>query len=393
MQQERSLVEPHAELPPPHLESGVNLIGYTRTEIGLGEASRLLAASFEAVQLPFAILNYNDPGTLSARNNDTTWAHKEMNHAPYNVNLFHMNAPNLRWAYDLNALPLGRELLHYRYNIGYWAWELPDFPDEWRNSFDLVHEVWAPSTFIVESLQQKSTVPVIRIPHAIEVRGQVRNRSIFGLPEKQFLFLTMYDTHSLKERKNPQGAIEAFKRAFPSTNTSVGLVVKVNNSHTNPAELEILKDLIQGYSNIYLIQEILDRNKVDLLLNAIDCFISLHRSEGFGLVLAEAMYLGKPVIGTNWSGNTDFMKSDNSCLVNYSLAHVGRDIGPYKAYQLWAEPDLEHAAHGMRKLVRDTNYRHSIARRGQTTIREGYSPKVIGEMIHKRLIEIGIKLT
>lgn len=385
-------VEQYPEAPTQPLRPGVSLIGYTRTEIGLGEASRLLAKSLEAVQLPFGILSYSDPGTLSARNNDMSWVHKEMNHSPYNVNLFHLNASNLRWAYDTNALPLGRGLLNYRYNIGYWAWELPDFPDEWCNAFELVHEVWAPSTFIAESIQKKSTVPVIRIPHAIEVQRHASNRSLFGLPENQFLFLTMYDTHSLKERKNPQGSIEAFKKAFTAYDNSVGLVIKVNNPHTNPAEIKNLQALIRGYPNIYLIQEILDREKVDILLNSTDSFISLHRSEGFGLVLAEAMYLRKPVIGTNWSGNTDFMKSDNSCLVNYSLVHLGRDIGPYKAFQVWAEPDIDHAASYMRKLVDDTPFRHSIALRGQQTIRNGYSPEVIGKMIKKRLKEIGIQV-
>ncbi|NOU98348.1 glycosyltransferase [Paenibacillus sp. LMG 31456] len=383
-------VEDYSEVPPQQLEPGVSLIGYTRTEIGLGEACRLMAKTFETVQLPFGILSFTDPGAISARNNDTSWVHKEMNHAPYKVNLLHMNAPNLRWAFDLNALPLGKGLLKHRYNIGYWAWEMPDFPDEWCNSFELVQEVWAPSSFIVESIKKKSPVPVIRIPHAIEVRGQDRNRSVFGLPENQFLFLAMYDTHSLKERKNPQGSIEAFKRAFTFNDTSVGLVIKVNNPNTNPAEMESLKELIHGYSNIYLIQEILDRDKVDVLINSSDCFMSLHRSEGFGLVLAEAMYLGKPVIGTNWSGNTDFMNADNSCLVNYSLAQLGRDLGPYKAFQIWAEPDIDHAAYFMRKLVNDTRWRNSIALRGQQTIRNDYSPAVIGEMAKKRLMEVSL---
>ncbi|MNQ81263.1 Glycosyl transferases group 1 [compost metagenome] len=376
--------------PPPQLNPGVSLIGYTRTEIGLGEASRMLAKSFEAVQLPFGILSHTDPGASLARNQDMSWVHKEINHAPYQVNVLHLNPPNLRWAYDLDALPLGRQVLYHRYNIGYWAWEMPVFPDEWCNAFELVHEVWVPSSFIVDSIQKKSTVPVIQIPHAIEVQGYVRNRSIFHLPEKPFLFLSMYDTHSLNERKNPQGSIQAFKSAFAANDTSVGLVIKVNNAHTNPAEMEHLKSLIQGYTNIYLIQETMSREKVDMLLNSTDCFISLHRSEGFGLVLAEAMYLGKPVIGTNWSGNTDFMNAHNSCPVNYSLAQLGRDIGPYQAFQTWAEPDIQHAAFFMRKLVSDNRWRSSIALQGQQTIRNEYSPKVIGNMIKKRLGEIGI---
>jgi len=350
-----------------------------------------MARAFEAAALPFGIVNFADPGARLARNEDMSWAYKEMDHNPYKVNLFHLNAPNLRAAYDHPFHPLGKELFHNRFNIGYWARELPEFPDAWCNSFELVNEVWAPSQFIVNAVQTKSPHPVIRIPHAVHVENsEAVDRGAFGLPDGQFLFLTMYDTHSLKERKNPYGAIHAFKRAFSPKNRSVGLVVKVNNPKSNPGDLEWIRQQTAGYSNIYLITEILGRQQVDLLINSTDCFVSLHRAEGFGLVLAEAMYLGKPVIGTNWSGNTDFMNEGNSCPVNYNLVQVGHDIGPYQAHQQWAEPDLNHAAAYMRKLVRDPAWRAEIAHNGKHTIHAEYSPAVVGQRVRDRLTELGL---
>lgn len=383
------------ELPPKPassvLQNGVNLIGYIRTEIGLGEACRLMAKAFDAVELPFGIVNFADPGARSARNDDRTWIHKEMDEAPFNVNFFHMNASNLRAAYDHPFHPLGKDVFRNRFNIGYWAWELPEFPDEWCSSFELVNEVWAPSQFIADSVQQKSPHPVVKIPHAVHVKNDNSyDRKTFGLPNEQFLFLTMYDTHSTKARKNPQAVIKAFKKAFPPDDSSVGLVVKVNNPRSNPNDLEELMQQMEGYANIYFIQQILSRDQVDTLINSTDCFVSLHRSEGFGLVMAEAMYLGKPVIGTNWSGNIDYMNSDNSCPVDYKLVPVGRDIGPYKAHQVWANPDTEHAAYYMRRLVQDAKWRSLIAHNGRQTIRSEYSPWVVGQQVKKRLSQLGL---
>jgi glycosyltransferase involved in cell wall biosynthesis len=116
-----------------------------------------------------------------------------------------------------------------------------------------------------------------------------------------------------------------------------------------------------------------------------DCFVSLHRSEGFGLGLAEAMYQGKPVIGTDWSGNTDFMNAENSCPVRYSLERLDQSFGPYSKGQTWAEPDSDHAAWFMRRLVEDDSYRRRIAAAGQETIRSDYSPRAVGRRYLERL--------
>ncbi|WP_231637291.1 glycosyltransferase [Paenibacillus sp. FJAT-27812] len=359
---------------------GVNLIGYSRAEMGIGESCRLAANTISNTGIPFGIINFS--GTNSSRKTDLSWIHKEINEPLYNINVFHINAEQMP---EINLL-YGDSLFLKRYNIGFWHWELPDFPDEWLESFNYVDEIWVPSTYVWESISLKSPVPVVKIPHSIEVKiMDQRNRESFDLPETSFLFLTMYDINSIQERKNPQASIESFKLAFGPEDMSVGLVVKINGSIAKVKENSYLSELVENYKNVYIIDGTISRNDINSLMNIIDSFISLHRSEGFGLGFAEAMYLRKPVIGTNWSSNTDFMKHTNSCLVNYELIPLGKDYGPYKAYQYWANPDINHAAEYMAKLVNDKVYYNVIACEGQAYIKKHYSPQRVGELVKKRL--------
>lgn len=348
--------------------------------MGIGESCRIAAKSMDAADIPFGIINFT--GTNSARMGDTTWVHKEITSPIYSINIFHINAEQMP---ELNVV-YGDSFFKNRYNIGVWHWELPDFPDEWIESFQFVDEIWAPSTFVAESISLKSPVPVVKVPHSIEVKiTSPRTRSYYNLPEDVFLFLTMYDVRSFQERKNPEASVRSFQLAFEPDNMSVGLVIKVNSYKASTGEMDKLNKLIRDYKNIYIIDETLSRNDVNALLLASDCFISLHRSEGFGLGLAEAMYLGKPVIGTNWSSTTDFMKSNNSCPVDFRLISVGGNYGPYKAYQQWADPNIEQASEYMKKLVIDPDYYHTVASQGEKYIKQYYSPKYIGEMMSRRI--------
>lgn len=365
--------------------TGINLIGYSRAEMGIGESCRIAAKNLEAGQISFDVLNFK--GMNSARMSDLTWAHKEVEKPRHNVNLFHLNAEQMVEVYA----GFGGSLFEGRYSIGYWHWELPDFPDEWIESFRMVNEVWVPSTFVADAVAMKSPVPVVKIPHSVEVViTEYKDRSYFSLPDNTFLFCFMYDMKSHQERKNPQASIRAFTMSFQPEDMSVGLVIKVNGAQKDAVELEEIYKLIGAHRNIYLIVETLSRNDVNCLVSLIDCFVSLHRSEGFGLGLAEAMYLGKPTIGTNWSSNIDFMNHHNSCLVDYKLQQLEQNYGPYKAYQYWAEASVEHASYYMKKLVEDKEYYNRIASAGQKFIQTHYSPKAIGKLIQKRLDYISI---
>jgi glycosyltransferase involved in cell wall biosynthesis len=280
---------------------------------------------------------------------------------------------------------LGAAFFRGRYNIGFWHWELPEFPDSWLDGFKLVDEVWAPTEFVVESISRKSPVPVVRMPHAIQVQvDRSARRADFGLPDRPFLFLTMYDTHSFQARKNPAAVIEAFRQAFPNPG-DVGLVVKINNPASKRQDLAALRAQLADVRGVTVIDRILTRQEVNDLENLCDCYVSLHRSEGFGLGLAESMYLGKPVIGTDWSGNRDFMDATNSCPVRCSLVRLDEDHGPYNRGQVWADPDIEHAAWYMRRILHERAWAQELAQRGQDTIRSRFSPQAVGRLYAERL--------
>ncbi|MBY0074706.1 glycosyltransferase family 4 protein [Priestia aryabhattai] len=365
---------------------GVNLFGYSRAESGVGESCRLAANSMESVHIPFGIVNYP---ICTARKEDLTWVTKEIKEPIFNTNIFHINADQLESAFRYNIIK--RQFFKNRYNIAVWHWELSEFPDEFSESFKIIDEVWVPSTFIFDSIFKKSPVPVVRIPHGLNTNPpyKIIGRKHFLLPDHQFLFLMMYDPNSFQNRKNPHGVISSFKLAFEKDDFSVGLIIKINNNQIGKSiDLENLKKQIDGYKNIYIIDKVINRNEVNALIKIIDCLVSLHRSEGFGLPLAEAMVLGKPVIATGWSGNMDFMNKNNSCLVRYQLTKIGDDWGPYKAEQVWAEPDIEHAAYYMRKMIENPYWRKKIALKGKETIRKYFSSIKSGELMKARLNEL-----
>jgi len=362
------------------MSSGINLIGYARYEMGIGESCRLAARALREASIPFGILNYS--GGNMSRDQDLSWASAEVDAPLHPINLFHINADQMPLAYE----ELGDEWFGGRYNIGYWHWELPEFPDEYAEGFRHLDEVWVPSAFIRDSVARKSPVPVSVVPHGIQVDvPDGVGRKSFGLPERKFLFLCMYDTFSYSPRKNPSAVLKAYRIAVERYGLQAGLVIKMNNPQR--AEADNLRREAEGLPNVRIIDRVLSRLEANALLQCSDCYIALHRSEGFGLPLAEAMYLGKPAIGTHWSGNADFMDETNSGAVRYSLTRIGAHYGPYKAHQLWAEPDLEHAVHLMWKAVYDEEWRRRIASNGQRTIRTFFSPASIGRSIRERLKE------
>jgi len=361
------------------LAKGVNLVGYFTAETGVGQSARNCLAAVQAMELPHSLVDVGVTVPFLAQ--DYTSSQRIAGKNPYSVNLFHVNADQFPILYD----HFGSRFFEERYNVAYWHWELAQFPDELLKCFVLADEVWAPSRFVMNAIAEKSPVPVVRIPHAISFAPTPgARRSDFALPEDAFLFLVMYDMRSYQARKNPDAAIAAFERAF-ADGKQAALVVKINNGQAFPGDLARLQERMKGNPGIRLIDQRLTRQQVYDLESVCDAFLSLHRSEGFGLGLAESMFLGKPAVGTNWSGNTDFMDARNSCPVDCTLVTLAEDCGPYKAGERWAEPDIDHAAWYMRKLVDDPAWRRRIAEAGRKTITEEFSAQAVGQSYCKRL--------
>ena len=226
------------------------------------------------------------------------------------------------------------------------------------------------------------------MPHAIGFARPTDSvaalRARFGLPTDRFLFLFLYDLNSYSERKNPRAVLEAYRRAFPSAR-DVGVVIKVHNRAGNPEAFARLEAEAAALPGAMLISETLARADIYALEAACDCFVSLHRSEGFGLAIAESMYLGKPVISTDWSASAEFVDERNGCPVQAKLVTLEKNVGPYAKGQTWADPDVEHASWWMRRLVAEPALCEQLGSNARATIEERFAPAVIGARYRRRL--------
>ncbi|MDR1220007.1 MAG: glycosyltransferase [Treponema sp.] len=366
-------------------EEGVNLIGLFGSESGTGQGCRLLAGAMEGSGAPFDAVGYQFDGCSKIGESGYEGRMVPADEARFGVNVAQML---------LDGIPpilvkMGRKLWDGRYNIAHIAWELPAVPDRWRRHAGFFDEIWTTSAFSAGALQAAVDRPVYVIPYGMTVSAsKKRGRPFFHLPEKAFLFLFMYDANSLFERKNPMGAVRAFQAAFGKGAAGVGLVVKINDHLRLETGLAELKAAVSGWENIRIIDEIYGKGEVDDLVSACDAFVSLHRSEGYGLSIAEAMLLGKPVVVTGWSGNMEFTNGENACVVGYELVKVGKAWYAYDEWQYWAEPDIQEAALYMRRLYEDKGYCEKVAAAGRRTIEARQSVERSAREMRRRLERI-----
>jgi glycosyltransferase involved in cell wall biosynthesis len=356
---------------------GANLVGYVRSEMGVGESMRCAIRAAQACGISVAIKGVDRKGPY--RLGDRSFCGDE-HEFPHNLNVFHANADEA----EVIGRRLGSEFFRGRYNIGYWAWELEEFPDRWLPSFRLFDEIWTPSTFCQTAIARKSPVPVLRMPHAIRVDNTCNiARSEFSIPAEPFVFLVIFDLLSVSERKNPIGSIDAFRRAFADSG-NCHLVLKISHAEQRPEQMASIRSAAAGLP-VTIIDRTIDRGHVNSLIKACDCLLSLHRSEGFGLSIAEAMYLGRPVIVTNYSGNTDFARPGNAFLVDYDLVEVPSGCDPYDEGAVWAEPKLAHAVEQMRVVMANPEVRNERAGRASDFIRKHLAPEVVGALMRERM--------
>lgn len=352
--------------PPPLARPPVAVAGVLRSASGLGESARLnLAALHEAgiecsaADLSASLLGAEDTeqplisGIQAAKPGPGTL-------------IVHVSGPFVPYALHW----LGRPLVEGKRIIGVWHWELPRLPAEWRVGCRLVHEVWTPSRFVADAVRQEFTGPVRVIPHAVSIPENLDPAPWKEIAGRGFLAVTMFNMASGFERKNPLAAVKAFKHAF-GDDPKACLIVKMMHGGVWPEGLRQIQAAIGGAPNIKLITQTLTRPEVFSLLAAADVVLSLHRSEGFGLLAAEAMVLGKPVIVSGWSATAEFLNGENGCPVPCTLIPANDPQGNYHfPDQLWADPDIEAAADWLLRLRGDPELRRSIGNRAKDSARQ-----------------------
>jgi FkbM family methyltransferase len=273
------------------------------------------------------------------------------------------------------------------YRIAYWYWEFDSVPESWIDYAASVDEVWAATEFVAKGLRERLSVPVKTLFPGVRLGAYTRrNREYFGIRDDTYAFLFNFHMNSVMERKNPLGLIRAFKRAFRA-DEPVSLVVKTMFGHHHPAQMDLLREAAIG-SNVQIIDEVYDADEVLSLTDVCDAYVSLHRSEGLGLTMAEAMLMGKPVIATNYSGNVDFMNTSNSLLVPFELVKLGRQLPPYDADLMWAEPSIEHAAALMRRIVDEPVWARELGARAKVSAETALSVEAAARKVEQRLAEI-----
>ncbi len=359
---------------------GINLVGMFAQDSGLGQSCRLLAKEIKKTGSPYHFINHFNYSHLRVTNHEFD---KELsNDFSYGINIFHENMHE----FFLTYYQLGKEKWDKHYNIAFWLWEMQEFPEEWVPMINQLDEIWTPAEFVSNAVRKVTDKPVYTIPYAMEAPYDEKfDRDYFSLPKDKFLYLMLFDRNSIAERKNPDGIIKAFKKAFSANDSSVGLVVKITNE--NESELEEIKEQLNGY-NVYFVRGVLEKIKLNSLIKCVDVYVSLHRAEGFGLVLAEAMLLKTATIATNYSANTEFQDHNTACLVDYKLIPVGKSMYPYKKNDLWADPDINHAAMYMRKLYNDPEYKAEIEKKAYDKMSSDDTILLPSKLIAERVREI-----
>ena len=357
---------------------GVNVAGFFSSGLGLGEAARLLIAGLDARGVPALPVQARLIPPCEQGADFTFGAPAD---APYPISILCINGDLI----PPFAREVGGSFFEDRHTIALWWWEVGDFPRDWAAAFEHIDEVWVGSQHIYDAVAPSAPVPVVKMAMPVALpRVPARARAELGLPEDGFLFLFVHDYHSTAARKNPLGLVKAFRRAFPPGG-GAKLVLKSINAENVMHEHDRVALEAGDHPDITLIDGYVSADDKNAMIAACDCYVSLHRSEGFGLTAAEAMLLGKPVIATRYGGNLEFMTEENSYLVDWTPIAVGEDAHPYPANGTWADPDLDQAASLMRIVFDDPEQARARGRIGRRDVLDRHAPQVAGERMEARL--------
>jgi glycosyltransferase involved in cell wall biosynthesis len=359
-----------------HLQEGLCLIGYLRSEIGLGQAARNLAYACDADRLPVSFRHV----PLRGRENDTEFTTKCNAVPDRKANLLVTGLPSI--------MDLTDEIGPGRINILYPFWELGRVPDAWLETARRFDEIWAPSSFVAHAFPSDFDRPVRIVRQPLRMSAFLPDDSH---SQETLRFYTYLDFDSFGVRKNPTAAVRAFQSAFASGQRDVRLIVKVRGGqYSGDAGMrKWLGETAALDSRIEIVDKTLNRAEMDALMQSCDVFISLHRSEGFGFGAAEALAAGKAVVATDYAGTTDFITPDTGYPIPYELVPLKKGDYPGWEGQVWAEPSLDATVAALRSIYDDCAAARAKGQRGRTLLHELFAPAVVGVRVRELLEGLG----
>ena len=364
------------------------LVGHPFAPIGRGEDIRCSFRAFQAAGLTLPIRDVYSYETKVDPDIKTEF-NSQLVQKLSDINIFYINGDEVEQALK----HIEADMPSDAYNIICPQWELGIYPTDWARQLNRFDEIWAPSKFVFESIQKAISKPVLHMPLPVQVQlTSFLGRRYFSIPESSYIYLFFFDLRSYIDRKNPWAVIKSFEKVCAKKpDEDVRLVIKINPSTSSDSKVHLLRDEInqsQYGDRIIIMDRVFTDNEIKNLVRCCDCFVSLHHSEGFGRGMAEAMFLGKPVIATDYSGNLDFMNEENSCLVPYKPIDVQEGSYPYAKGQVWAEPDIETAVDYMLMLNDDRDHGLKLGKIASQHIRIHFSYMAIGIKYKERFDEI-----
>ncbi|MCL6220974.1 glycosyltransferase family 4 protein [Zunongwangia pacifica] len=349
---------------------GINVIGHVNGNFGLGKALRLNIKALEQTNIPFKVYDYK------------TIAKSNMNELAYECNLFQISLHEVNEV--VHSVPF--DFFQNKYNLLYLVWESEIVPEKYHSTINLFDEIWTASGYCKSIFSKFFLGEITVVPHPIEVitRNEFNKNELSIYNEEKFSFLFVFDFNSSALRKNPYFLIEVFKKASKLVNHQIELVLKTSNSHHHKKDYQRLMELIEDSENIKIIDEYIDRKELEKLIQECDCYISLHHAEGFGLTLAEAMAYGKPVIATNYSGNTEFMTSSNSFLVETIVKTNDIIDNHFDQSTIWGNPLQENSVNCIVEVFSNPQLAFQKGKIAKQDIAKHLSYENVGRIIENR---------
>ena len=368
----------------------ITLVGNPFDSIGRSEHLRTIWRAMSAASIAASI--YDVYGHTPEASVLAEMGRAQVHKIGGGIRIFHLNGDEVGPA--LRAIELRQsDFFAKGYNVAAPAWELPRYPAVWAKELDRFDEVWAPTAFVEDALRPAVSIPIYRLHNACEPHIAVAlERERFGIPEGRFAILYFFDLRSYASRKNPEAAIETFARLLAARpKCRAHLVLKLNSSAHDPLAAAAIRDAMSRFRDrATLIDATLTDNETKNLVRCCDCFLSLHRSEGFGRGPAEAMFFGKPVVATGWSGNMEYMDERTAFPVRYTLRPVREGEYPHFENQVWADPDIAHAAAILVRLLDDPALGHAQGQRARSHMRRWFSDRALGALYRRRLEAIAV---